>query len=317
MLMDKPRRMVVADADSCLGCHDGSVGDARGDVWSMHGHQTRTELPRDMVVPTQLPLEDGELACRTCHTAHSSTGAANSLVDVFFLRMDEETLCRACHTHQESGLPQGHHPLDVAATVRTSALTAHGGKLGTDSTVGCRSCHKPHGTQQENLLVLDPRSEDVCTTCHEPKRPSAWMPSKAMAATDPLLTSQPQRAVIERLGTTVGHDDHLVCLSCHKMHDAADKQRLLAGDCGSDRFCIDCHPDHGSMRGAAHDLAKTAPQAVNRFGNTAGTSGLCGACHGFHAINREAHPVQEDVTGTCTTCHRSDGGRSRSGADAV
>ena len=89
LLIDPPGKAVVADSDSCLGCHDGSVADSRRMVWLEHGHRTGIVPPAGMKVPAEFPLDKGKLACRTCHTAHVA-GFTESPKDAIFLRMRNE-----------------------------------------------------------------------------------------------------------------------------------------------------------------------------------------------------------------------------------
>jgi hypothetical protein len=91
----------VSRPESCLSCHDGAVMDSRRTVWTLHGHPLDQAPPAEMVVPEQLPLRDGEMACRTCHSAHTLAGSGQfpENPDAVFLRVDTdaEELCEGCH----------------------------------------------------------------------------------------------------------------------------------------------------------------------------------------------------------------------------
>lgn len=91
----------VSRPESCLSCHDGAVMDSRRAVWNMHGHTVNEAPPEDMEIPEQLPLRNGEIACRTCHSAHTLAGSGQfpDNPDAVFLRVDTdaEELCEGCH----------------------------------------------------------------------------------------------------------------------------------------------------------------------------------------------------------------------------
>lgn len=89
----------VSTEASCLSCHDGAVIDSRKKVWAMLGHSLGEAPPEDMVVPAELPLSDGKIACRTCHSPHTMAGSGQVHRDAMFLRVtdDPEELCVACH----------------------------------------------------------------------------------------------------------------------------------------------------------------------------------------------------------------------------
>ena len=63
-----PEQPNVSRPEVCLSCHDGSVVDSRRRVWLEHGHSAASAPPPTMKVPPRLPLVNGKLACRTCHS---------------------------------------------------------------------------------------------------------------------------------------------------------------------------------------------------------------------------------------------------------
>ncbi len=92
-------RPYASAEETCLSCHDGTVLDSRKNVWVRHGHPTGMEPSKDMVIPEELPLEDGTITCRTCHSAHTLGGAGAQHRDALMLRVAEMPgeLCMACH----------------------------------------------------------------------------------------------------------------------------------------------------------------------------------------------------------------------------
>jgi sugar lactone lactonase YvrE len=84
---------------ACFSCHDGSVEDSRRPVWLEHGHSSDVLPPEGMEIDPAIPLVDGRLACRSCHTAHSQGGSGRSCAEAVFLRVGEQPmeLCLACH----------------------------------------------------------------------------------------------------------------------------------------------------------------------------------------------------------------------------
>ena len=91
----------VSRPESCLSCHDGAVKDSRRMVWTGHGHPVDELPPDEMEIPEQLPLRDGEIACRSCHSAHTLAGSGQFPENpaAVFLRVDTdaEELCEGCH----------------------------------------------------------------------------------------------------------------------------------------------------------------------------------------------------------------------------
>lgn len=95
----------VSTEGACLSCHDGSVMDSRKAVWAMHGHPLGEPIPDDMTVPDHLPLVDGAMACRTCHSAHTEGGSGQVHRDALMVRVEDdiEELCVACHGDMQKG----------------------------------------------------------------------------------------------------------------------------------------------------------------------------------------------------------------------
>jgi hypothetical protein len=95
----------VSTEQSCLSCHDGGVIDSRRAVWAMLSHSVGEAPPEDMEIPEELPLSNGKIACRTCHSPHTMGGSGQVHRDAMFLRVtdDPEELCVACHGDMSSG----------------------------------------------------------------------------------------------------------------------------------------------------------------------------------------------------------------------
>ncbi len=304
-LMDRPPKPVVTESETCLGCHDGSVADSRKITWKEHGHKTGMAPPKDMKVPQQLPLEDGKLACRTCHTAHAQAGGS-TLRDVVFLRVSNENgeLCKSCHTDKSQGPQNGTHPLLAMKQEISPTLAAAGSHAGRDrKQIVCQTCHTAHGSKTDHLLVLGADNSELCVTCHEQMRGGQWRADGHEHPQNPPLRNDSQRLAIKQLGTRIGSDGTLICLSCHKVHNGQSGKAMLADTLQDSRLCIHCHEDRAAMAGTSHDLRKSAPGELNAKGMSSAQSGPCGACHTFHSYARQLTPRDGNPQGLCTTCH--------------
>jgi predicted CXXCH cytochrome family protein len=307
-LMPKPDKPLVAEPETCLGCHDGSVDDARRKVWLEHGHKTGIAPPAGMKVPQELPLENGQLACRTCHTAHAAAGGGPvNFQDIVFLRLknDAGQLCKSCHTDKTQGPEAGSHPLGKLDWKLPQTLADAGAHAGDDlQQVVCQTCHTAHGSKAEHLLVLGAESNQLCVTCHDKIRPALWRPEDGHEhPQSPPLRTASQRQAIKDMGTRMGPDNTMICLSCHKLHHGQAGRAMLADSLSDSRLCIRCHEDRANLVNSAHDLRKSAPQEPNARGQTPQQSGPCGSCHTFHSYARATTPANGDPQGVCVTCH--------------
>ena len=295
-------------AERCLSCHDGSVVDSRRRVWVDHGHREGVAPPPGMSVPGRLPLADGKIVCRTCHSAHTRGGAGAGIAEAVFLRVQEtpDELCLSCHADKTAGPGAGMHPLARLDRPIPEALRAAGAHVPPGSQqVTCLACHRGHGATNNQLLVTDGSGADLCISCHEQMRPAMFQPQDKPPP-HPLRArlSGAQLQVAERLGTRFGLGDDLGCLTCHRMHAAPNPRFLLAFDLNDSAACLGCHEEQRPLLGSSHDLRTSFPQEKNRFGVTPGDAGPCSSCHMVHHHAQPAEPTPLDPSGQCSTCHQ-------------
>ncbi len=283
----------------CLACHDGAIDDARRRVWLEHGHRTGVAPPTGMIVPEELPLQDGRMACRTCHTAHRDPQAF-SMEKAVMARFPTADLCHRCHSDMgPDAATFGHHPVGPVAVEFHDAL-----QPGHSGALTCAECHTPHGAA-DHLLAFDPDSNAQCLRCHDGMQPNVSRAHDGVHPFDVRL-SDAQLDAIRALGTRVAPDETLLCLSCHRMHGAAERF-LLERPLRNSEMCLQCHREYGMLVGSAHDLRTNFPHERNRHGFTSAEGGPCSACHLFHRVAREPLATQFDASGQCATCHQPEG----------
>lgn len=297
----------VSRSETCLSCHDGSVVDSRRRVWLEHGHRTGVQIPGAMTVPANLPLIDGKIACRTCHSGHGGGAPQGDLRTAVFLRVPNTAseLCISCHNDKTRGPQFGTHPTGGMPWAVPQKLIDAGARIGPNPReLTCQVCHTPHGAAHDHLLVMATESNQLCLSCHDQMRPGMFRDGAAEHPLAPKVNAE-QVAAVARLGTKLGDDGTLICLSCHKLHHGKGERYMLADDLVDGRMCLQCHSDRREMLGSPHDLRKNFPDEKNRLGMTPESGGPCSSCHLFHRYARapEASPV-DPGGGKCVTCHQ-------------
>jgi predicted CXXCH cytochrome family protein len=298
----------VSREPTCLGCHDGSVGDARRRVWVQHGHQVGIVPPTSVSVPADLPLADGKIRCRTCHSAHSLPESRTTIEEIVFLRVTKSPaeLCLGCHSDRDGGLAAGMHPLGAMPDDVPAALI-HLPAVQTREQVTCLACHTGHGAAHDDLLVLSPDDNTLCLACHEQLQSQMFADDVRSAhGHQPELTAA-QVVVAEGFGTRIGPDDELLCATCHASHNARPGAHLLAFDPAAQDTCAACHADRAGVVGSPHDLRTNHPDVPNVVGITAAEEGACAGCHTAHRDARVSQPTPLDPAGQCANCHQSGG----------
>lgn len=296
----------VARAEMCLSCHDGAVADSRRRVWEDHGHRTGVSPPETMTVPGHLPLIGGKLGCRTCHSAHGSEVPQGDYRRAMLLRVPNPAseLCISCHTDKTRGPRFGTHPTGGMPWPIPDKLVAAGAKVGPNPReLTCQVCHTPHGAKNDHLLVLGTSTNQLCVTCHDQMRPGMFRDgSHAEHPLTAKLNEEQVRAVHD-LGTKMGPEGQLVCLSCHKLHHGHGQRFMLAEDLAEGQMCLRCHSERREMVGTSHDLRTNFPQERNRLGLSPSEGGPCSSCHLFHRFARQTIPGPGDAAGQCLSCH--------------
>jgi DmsE family decaheme c-type cytochrome len=170
--------------------------------------------------------ESRNLACTDCHNVMHPSSERGNLKQQTVL----ET-CGNCHAQKQAQVTRASH-MPVG-----------------ENKMECTSCHNPHGSANEKLLLASSTNE-TCFTCHAEKRgPFLWQHS-------PVVES---------------------CSNCHDPH-GSNKEKLLK--VARPRLCQQCHPTaHGGS------LAKPGDAASVRF--TYNKS--CTNCHvNLHGSNHPA-----------------------------
>jgi predicted CXXCH cytochrome family protein len=304
-----PEHPFVSRSELCLGCHDGSVADSRRRVWIRHGHRIGIEPPPTTTVPEHLPLIDGRIACRTCHSAHGLSEPRPTFEEIVFLRVESSPseLCVQCHANLSAGPLTGAHPLGKMEKPVPPQLIEAGALIDKDQYVlSCLVCHEGHGSQGDLMLVFGTSENELCLVCHEKMHPGMFREhDQPPHPVGPKLT-QEQIATVQDAGAKLGSEGELICLSCHRMHNAKSHRYILAfGDLDSE-VCLRCHSDKRALAGSSHDLRTNFPDETNIHGTTATKGGPCSPCHLFHNYARPAEAYPIDPRGLCVTCHQPD-----------
>jgi predicted CXXCH cytochrome family protein len=304
-----PGQPIASRPQMCLSCHDGSVVDSRRRVWLEHGHRTGVTPPPGMHVPPFLPLANGKIVCRTCHSAHVAAAASGDMATAVFLRVPNRAseLCVSCHADKAGGREAGMHPTGGMPWPVPEVLLKAGARVGPNlRELTCQVCHTPHGAPHEHLLVLGTESNQLCLACHDQIRPGMFREGgRSEHPLSPVVNAE-QAAAVREMGTQLGPDQRLICLSCHRLHEAVGPRFLLADELTDGRMCLRCHENKRVVLGSPHDLRQNHPNVRDRLGMTAHSGGPCSACHLFHRYARapEASPL-DPGGGKCITCHQA------------
>ena len=172
--------LVATGGDLCAMCHEASKDPVQ------HG-----------------PFKNGQ--CLTCHDPHSSEFKAQT-------RAAGNSLCLACHADQQApgdtvtlfgsakiskadfdAIPK----IDLDPTQRfghpwvTHPVAQVADPLRAGEKMSCLSCHTPHASAQDNLIVSVKGAANVCSQCHQIVDQQAAAKNKT--SSQPQARQQPQQ----------------------------------------------------------------------------------------------------------------------------
>ena len=325
-VMNTGKQDIASSEPVCFSCHDGFVLESR-ELWESgkHAHPVG-QIPSDKVsIPIVkgkklFPLnEDGRMYCGTCHSAHGVDWQQNKAAVFMRVRNVDGQLCMACHKNKLKGPKHGTHPvkkkIQKLLDKAPKELMAAGARFGHDGELVCQSCHKPHGAEEEKLLLLKNDRSQLCGQCHTDRYAKSRSEAGAMH-THPVNIKPQTVKVPESLiqqGSKLGGEGEVICQSCHRPHDAKSDKALLVVKNEKGSLCLDCHQDKRKVLGSKHDMAEARPDARNVRHQLAEESGVCSACHLPHegeGLKMWARPIdktQDPMAALCLSCHNSEG----------
>jgi len=303
------KEKVVADEKMCFSCHNGTVDDSRIKIWSGDVHKLTNEIPKHIKIPDDLPLDNGKIACKTCHTAHATGNPREETVaSSVFLRVENQNseLCRKCHTDHEA---DDDHPFkNVKEKGVKEKLKRLDGKLGANDQVICQSCHTPHSPKEERLLIYYLTDSQLCTICHEDKvnPDNTYIKGMLNHPINILHTDEREVQKIKDDGGIYAKTNEVICLTCHAPHNSKGSGLLIMKNT-QDALCLDCHQENKTVRNTPHDMHKVE-NFRTKDNETAKEAGVCGSCHDPHGWALRLPEIESDlITRGCLSCHMKGG----------
>lgn len=167
------------------------------------------------------PHEAAGVKCASCHSVHATAPPARQALATTSPITEK---CLACHGSLRKGLNQrSTHPL-------------------REGQMDCTSCHNPHGTPGEKLLVGD-SINDTCYRCHAEKRgPFLWehSPVREDCRTCHVPHGSNHPGMLQARTTQM-------CQACHQQGRHQTLPGLPAAIWNTNKQCVNCHSQiHGS-----------------------------------------------------------------------
>ena len=162
-----------------------------------------------------------QIACTACHDPHPKAG----MVPKALLKQPQVALCTSCHLQKKAQL------------LRPGHMPVREGKL------QCTSCHNPHGTPNDKMLLQTSVNEN-CYTCHAEKRgPFLW--EHAPVRENCLNCHDAHGTINEKM---LKVKQPLLCQQCHQTSSHPGPAYPSMSRYAFNQGCLHCHPAiHGSV----------------------------------------------------------------------
>ena len=161
-----------------------------------------------------------QIACTQCHNPHPKGAVQPAL-----LKQPQMKLCTSCHLQKKAQLMRpGHMPLRE-------------GKL------ECTSCHNPHGTPNDRMLLQTSVNQN-CYSCHAEKR-GPFLFEHAPVRENCLNCHDAHGTVNEKMLKVKAP---LLCQQCHQTSSHPGPAYPAQSRYAFNQGCLHCHPSiHGSV----------------------------------------------------------------------
>jgi DmsE family decaheme c-type cytochrome len=254
-----PKAPAAVSSEECAACHGdavaamnrthhatspGGCASCHGDVSAHMKSAVESGAPGPIVAISKLKADAANAVCETCHTKAKQKHWSGSSHESHGLS------CVSCHALHPKGTPPlallakpqmalctGCHLQKKAQLMRSGHMPVREGKL------ECSTCHNPHGTPNDKMLLQTSVNEN-CYSCHAEKR-------------GPFLWEHPP----VRENCLNCHDAHgsiqdkllkvklpLLCQQCHQTSSHPGPAYPATSRYAFNQGCLHCHPAvHGSI----------------------------------------------------------------------
>ncbi|MFQ5461688.1 MAG: cytochrome c3 family protein [Phycisphaerae bacterium] len=237
----------VEESEVCIFCHTPHNAAPATPLWNRQNPQTHYRIYESSTLDARVDQPSGpSKMCLSCHDGSMALGTLLSRPADHPIVMTARTIPPGT-TDLTNDLSDD-HPIgfryDRALTnrdhqIRPPEIISRELPLGDHGEVHCTTCHDPHNNELGSFLRIGDQMALICITCHDR---DGW--SHASHATSGKATTGRRVDPTERLKypTVAGNG----CLSCHKIHAAPHRERLLRARRLEDN-CLNCHD--GSVAG--------------------------------------------------------------------
>jgi predicted CXXCH cytochrome family protein len=316
--------------------------------------KNQDEIPDEFPLIENSKTNNKELYCGSCHTPHkfntdneTSPGAEHNNSWMRELN-DQGEICLQCHQskidnvqHEKRETIGVNHPVGIYLKADDTVggnknekyyardknlhkglpeeIRDAGASLNEKQQMICQSCHKVHGSDEQQLTAMQSSSEaaanaELCVSCHQ-RHDAKDIKEAREKGVHPVNIKLEDPVKINNKEI-----EFVNCLTCHSVHDGVADSALLTMDNKNGELCNVCHEDYNKVVNTDHDLRLSAKKSKNRLDQMPEQTSVCGSCHSMHEVEDSKLSLDATVENPyqgkekplprdqmCLNCHHKDG----------
>ncbi|MCB9849758.1 MAG: hypothetical protein H6817_03545 [Phycisphaerales bacterium] len=256
-----PNRIrAVHEDEVCIFCHTPHNAAPQTPLWNREDPQLYYRIYESSTTDARIDQPSGpSKMCLSCHDGSLALGNVLSRPITEPIVMTARTmppgrfdansdLTNDLSDDHPIGFRYDRQLANVDSEIRPPEVVSRELPLGVHAEVHCTTCHDPHNNELGEFLRVTDQMSAICVSCHEMngwRHGAHGLSKKTISgrAVDPR----------ERLKYSTVADN--ACASCHKIHSAPQRERLLRFQREEDN-CLNCHSGDVARYNIAADLGK-------------------------------------------------------------
>jgi predicted CXXCH cytochrome family protein len=280
----------------CIFCHAPHNATGQTPLWNRDMPPTHYRIYRSSTTDARIDQPSGpSKMCLSCHDGALALGLVASRPVNEPIVMSRRTippgpadLTQDLSDDHPIGFRFDRALFNKDGQLRNPDLVSKELPMGAHNEVHCTTCHDPHDNSLGDFLRIPDRRSAICLSCHDL---DGWESSSH--ALSPKTVSGRSVDPRERLPYHTVADN--ACTNCHKIHSAAQPERLLRFRREEDN-CLNCHNGSIAKTNIDSEIRKPSAHPVQRY-------------IGRHDPDEDPRLAQQHVE--CADCHNPHASQSQ------
>ena len=252
----------VYENQICIFCHTPHNAAPQTPLWNRENPRTHYRIYESSTTDARIDQPSGSSKmCLSCHDGSMALGNVLSRPATHPIVMTARTIPPG--TVDLTNDLSDDHPIgfrydralsNIDRQLRPPEVLTQDLPLGVHGEVHCTTCHDPHNNELGDFLRISDQMSAICVTCHDM---DGWV--HASHATSRKRARGRTVDPGERLKYATVSDN--ACVSCHKIHSARQRERLLRFRREEDN-CLNCHSGAVANFNIAAEIGKRSGHDV-------------------------------------------------------